>query len=126
MSAHFDEQKLMERMDEDVEFLEDMVALFERDAPTLLEEIHRAAAARDAEAMMRPAHTLKGMLGNLAAGPASAAARAVEEMARENELAEVDVSLQVLQRETEQLTDALHKFVQASKQSAPIDENKST
>jgi HPt (histidine-containing phosphotransfer) domain-containing protein len=113
MSGVFDEEALMDNLDGDIEFLEETVAMLDEDYPPLLDEIRQAAAARDAAALVQPAHTLKGMLANFCAAPAEAAARELEFKARENRLADVDTAVQMLQQETEQLRDALHSFVQA-------------
>jgi two-component system sensor histidine kinase/response regulator len=48
-----------------------------------VEQIRAALAAEDAERATRLAHTLKGVAGNLGAGPVQAAAAAVEELLRD-------------------------------------------
>ena len=115
MPDEFDESALMDRVDQDLEFLEETVEMLEEDAPTLLDAIHQAATARDAEALVKPAHALKGMLANFCAGPAEAAARELEVRGREHRLDDVDAAVQVLQGRTEQLRTALQAFVQAHK-----------
>lgn len=116
MAEVFDKQALMENLDDDIEFLQETVEMLEEDYPSLMEAIREAAAAGDAAALVRPAHTLKGMLANFCAGPAEAAARELEVRGRENQMAEVDTAVQELQRETELLREALHSFVQTRKQ----------
>lgn len=115
MSELFDEHALMDRVDGDLEFLDETIAMLDEDAPPLLDQVRMAAQARDAEALVGPAHALKSMLGNFCAGPAEEAARKVEVMGREKQLAEVDAAVQALQREAEQLKDALKAFLQTRK-----------
>ena len=111
MSDAFDENALMERVDADVEFLEETIAMLDEDSPALLEQIRAAAQSRDAAALVSPAHALKGMLANFCAPSAEAAAREVEVMGREERLAHVDAAVEKVQRETARLKEALHQFL---------------
>lgn len=111
MSDILDETELMARVDGDVEFLEETVVMLDEDGPALLEEILAAAAAKDAAALIKPAHALKGMVSNFCAGSAEAAARELEMMGREQRLADVDAAAQRAQREVERLREALHQLL---------------
>jgi HPt (histidine-containing phosphotransfer) domain-containing protein len=111
MFAAFDENALMDRVDGDVEFLEETIAMLDEDSPALLEQIRAAANARDAAALVKPAHALKGMLANFCAEPAETAVRALETMGREERLTDVDVAVARVEDETVRLTKALHQFL---------------
>ena len=111
MADAFDENALMERVDGDVEFLDETVAMLDEDSPALLDEIRAAAESGDAAALVKPAHALKGMLANFCAEPAEAAARALETMGREERLAGVDSAVDCVRSETERLRKALHEFI---------------
>jgi HPt (histidine-containing phosphotransfer) domain-containing protein len=113
MTDVFDENALVDRVDGDLEFLEETVAMLDEDAPGLLEAIQAAAASGDAAALVKPAHALKGMLANFCAEPAETAAREVETLARQEQLADVAPAVETLRRETEQLQHALHRFLKA-------------
>jgi HPt (histidine-containing phosphotransfer) domain-containing protein len=113
MSDAFDEDALVDRVDGDLEFLQETNAMLDEDSPALLEEIHAAIRSRDAAALVKPAHALKGMLANFCAEPAEAAARELEIMGREERLAKVAAAADRVQRETEQLRAALHQFLKA-------------
>ena len=113
MSDAFDEDALMDRVDGDLEFLDETVAMLDEDSPVLLEEIRAAVRSRDAAALVKPAHALKGMLANFCAEPAEAAARELELMGREERLVDVAMSADRVQRETQQLQAALHDFLKA-------------
>ena len=77
MQDAFDENALMDRVDGDVEFLEETISMLDEDSPALLEQIRTAAASRDAENLVQAAHALKGMLANFCAEPAEAACRGI-------------------------------------------------
>ena len=111
MSDVFDEKALMDQLDDDVEFLAETVAMLGEDSPALLEQIRVAAGSGDAAALVKPAHTLKGMLGNFCAEPAETAARELETMGREERLADVQAAIDKAQRETQQLIDALKQYL---------------
>lgn len=79
----WDLKELMERLDGDEEFLRELLVIFQKDAPTNLADCRRALAAGDFPGLTRAAHTLKGMLKNLAMGAAAQTAAALETAARE-------------------------------------------
>ena len=64
MAQLFDEAELMERVDDDVEFLADTVQMLETDGRALMVELKTALASDNAPAIGRTAHTLKGMISN--------------------------------------------------------------
>ena len=111
MSDVFDETTLMGRVDDDLEFLAETIAMLDEDSPSLLKQIQTAAAARDAAALVTSAHALKGMVANFCAPSAEAAARELEFMGREDRLADVEAAADRVQQETERLREALHEFL---------------
>ena len=115
MSEVFDERALMERVDDDIEFLEETISMLDEDSPDLLRQIQEAAAQVDADAVVGPAHTLKGMLANFCATSAETAACEVEMMGREHCMINIESAVAALQRETERLRDALRRFLEAAK-----------
>lgn len=111
MAEAFDKDALMERVDNDVEFLEETIAMLDEDAPGLIEEIQSAAATGNAEALVKPTHALKGMLANFCAESAESAARDLEAMARQGQLEGADKAVEKVQQETARLSEALHQFL---------------
>ena len=111
MPDAFDDHALMERVDGDLEFLEETIAMLDEDSPALLDEIYAAAGSGDAAALIRPGHALKGMLANFCAEPAETAARELETMGREGRLTDVDRAVDRVRSETERLRTDLHKFL---------------
>lgn len=115
MTQVFDEQALMDRVDGDVEFLQETVTMLDEDSPSLIQAIRAAAVSRDAEALAGSAHALKGMVSNFCAAPAEAAAREVEAMGRTQQLSDVQRAVDTVQQETDRLRSALSLFLEAKR-----------
>lgn len=115
MQPAFDHDELMERIDGDIEFLEESIEMLEEDADPLLVQIREATATRDANALVTPAHTLKGMLSNFCAEAAERAALELEMRGRENRLEDVDTLVDSLDEETSRLRAELKTFVGAQR-----------
>jgi len=113
MSEIFDRNELMERVDGDIEFLQETIAMLDEDCPTLFAQIRAAAASGDAEQLAAAAHALKGMLANFCAEPAEAAARELEMMGRNGQLTGVEVATEQMQLELDRLQKALHEFLRS-------------
>jgi HPt (histidine-containing phosphotransfer) domain-containing protein len=109
----FDQDELMERIDGDVEFLEESIEIFDEDATPLLEKIREAGGARDAAALVTPSHTLKGMLSNFCALAAEQAARDLEMRGRDNRLGDCDALVATLDDEMKKLRAELQSFLEA-------------
>jgi HPt (histidine-containing phosphotransfer) domain-containing protein len=93
-----DDHELLARVDDDRALLNKLVELFFEESPRVLAMVKQAAAAQDFAEVERAAHRLSGMLLNLAAHPASAAARALEASARRQDLAEAPALIGELER----------------------------
>ena len=78
----------LRRLEGDRQLLTDIVQLFLEDSPALLETIDANLQSGDAEQVERAAHSLKGLAANLDAKATMAAAWAVEQAARRQQLAE--------------------------------------
>jgi HPt (histidine-containing phosphotransfer) domain-containing protein len=115
MTAAFDQEELMDRLDGDIEFLEESIEMLDEDLPPLLEQIQAAIAALDANSLMTSAHTLKGMLSNFCADVAERAAYDIEMCGRENRMDNVDTLAKTLSVETERLKADLRAFLVVSK-----------
>ncbi len=111
MTNVLDENALMDRVDGDVEFLEETVVMLDEDSPPLLDQIQRAVVANDAAALVKPAHALKGMVSNFCAPRSEEAARELERMGRQEHLAGVEAAAECARQEIELLREALHRFL---------------
>jgi HPt (histidine-containing phosphotransfer) domain-containing protein len=102
---------LMDRLEGDRELLQELVALYLEDEPGLLDQIARAVDSKDADALRRSAHTLKGSVGNFCAPGAHAAALALEDAGRSGELKAASVLFDRLRQELVSVRVALTGLV---------------
>jgi HPt (histidine-containing phosphotransfer) domain-containing protein len=70
----------------DTAFVRDLVDAYESDSAELIDAIEAAVAAADADALVRPAHTLKSSSATLGAMTLSGTARVLEVAARSGTL----------------------------------------
>ena len=111
MSEMFDRAELMDRVDNDAEFLADTVEMLGEESPALFEQLRAALASGDPAALATAAHTLKGMLGNFCAEPAREAAAELEALGRAGGLDGAAEALDRVERLTTELDAALRAFV---------------
>jgi protein-histidine pros-kinase len=111
MPRVFDEKELLERIDNDWDFLADTVQMLQSDGRALLEEIQRASGAGDAPAVGRAAHTLKGMISNFCAQGAQANAFEVEKIGKSGDLSNAPAAIEVLHDAVEGLIKELNEFL---------------
>jgi len=81
-----DHHALLEGFDGSRALLKEMARLFLADYPQRVEEIKESIRRRDATALARAAHALKGSVGNFAAKEASAIAQRLENIGRNGQL----------------------------------------
>jgi PAS domain S-box-containing protein len=102
-----DRGRLLARLEGDTGLLEEIVRLYHVTCPQLLIELRAAAAARDGQALLRSAHTLKGMVDNFGLASVTQALVALEAMAREGRLDGLETALEAAIREVGRLDEAL-------------------
>ena len=113
MAQLFDEAELMERVDDDVEFLADTVQMLETDGRALMVELKTAIASGDAPAIGRTAHTLKGMISNFCSPAVQTLAFDVEKAGKAGDGAGAAAASAKLEPELEALIVELAAFVRA-------------
>jgi len=91
----------------DEQFLDEVIALFQQDAPRLLGEVREAVTQGDAGGLRQAAHALKGSAGYVAARPTVEAAQRLETIGARGDLAEAANAFADLERELGRLTAAL-------------------
>jgi CheY-like chemotaxis protein len=106
-SALFDRHELLERAGHDDEIVASMMSIWARDAPALLSQIGAAIDAADAKSVGDHAHSLKGMLGTVAAHAIADTAQQVETAGREDDLPAARQQLATLHEEVGALSEAL-------------------
>ena len=111
MPRAFDGAELLERVDNDWEFLGNTVRMLAADGPALLEEIRRSGDAGDAPSVGKAAHTLKGMISNFCAPDTQAGALAVEEIGKSGDLSSLRPVLQSLETQVLSLIADLNDFL---------------
>ena len=73
-----DKKALREQFDGDPELLQEVKAILQEDCPKRMDEARQALAASDPEGLARAAHSIKGAVSTLAAGPARKVAAQLE------------------------------------------------
>ena len=106
-SQVLDRNALMERVDGDVDFLQEIAGLFLEDCPKLLADIRSAVTGGDAHGLEHAAHTLKGSISNFGAEPARQAALRLEALGRSGDLKPAPEALSTLEEEVQRFTTAL-------------------
>lgn len=86
----------LSRVDGDEDLLREIAVLFLDDYPNLEANIREAVALRDAKALERASHTLKGSVANFAADAVFRAAFNLEMMGRSRDLSGVEAAFQQL------------------------------
>jgi HPt (histidine-containing phosphotransfer) domain-containing protein len=113
MAQWFDEAELMERVDNDLEFLADTVQMLETDGRALMVELRTAVTSGDAPAVGRTAHTLKGMISNFCSPAVQSLALDVEKAGKAGDGAGAAAASARLEPELEALLVELVAFVRS-------------
>jgi HPt (histidine-containing phosphotransfer) domain-containing protein len=114
MGDIFDQEALLDRVDNDREFLAETVEMLEEDGPDLLGQIRSAIDAGDSESLSVAAHTYKGMVANFCADSTAEAALRLEMMGKHGDLAGASEAFAVLEDLARQLATALQELVQGA------------
>ena len=102
-----DREELMNRLDGDMELLEELFELFVEDYPQFLADIETAILHRDGQKLKQAAHTLKGAVGNFAAKKAFDLAFRLEMMGQEGDFQDAEPVFRDLNRAVEEIKEAL-------------------
>lgn len=110
LSHIIDREAFLERLGGDEDLAKQLIDMLLRDLPKLSQAVTQAVGARQAAALERSAHALKGAVANFSAEPAVQAAQRLENMGRDGDLhgcVEAEVHLQT---ELHRLADVLPKL----------------
>ena len=110
----FDEQEILARVGNDLDFMAEMVRVLATDGPAVLDEIRCVAASGDAPGVRWAAHALRGMVSGVCAPRAQASVLAIERMGREGNLAGAPAAVEDLREQLDSLIAALNAFVVAA------------
>ena len=103
----------------DPELLKDIVATFLEACPGMLNAIREAIRNRDAPALWRAAHTLKGSMRSAGVTRAADRAQQLEAMAKAGDFQEAEALSAELEQEASQVTVAFERFLQETCVAAP-------
>jgi len=81
-------RELMERLEDDHEFFRELLVMFREDSLATLDKARHAMALGDFDQLSRAAHTMKGMLKNLAMNASAEIAAELEQRARDRQPSE--------------------------------------
>src|SRR5262249_11726235 len=112
--AVLDRAIALSRVGGDAELLQEMAQLFLEECPSQRESVRAAVRARDAKAVERSAHSLKGSVGNFGAAAAHQAAFALEVLGRNGQLDNVDDALNQLESALDQLQPEMESLAQSA------------
>jgi two-component system sensor histidine kinase/response regulator len=104
------------RVEGDKALLADLAKLFCEESPRMLAAVRTAVASKDADALERAAHSLKGSVATFAAANAFEAALKLERLGRAKELTGAEKVCAVLSAEVERLRADLEDWVEQQKQ----------
>src|SRR5678815_5619588 len=96
MSQLFDDKELLERVDNDWDFLAETVEMLSTDGPGLLDAIRQSIASGDAAAVGRAAHTFKGLVANFCAPDTQASAFDMERAGKSGDLSGAPAAIEDL------------------------------
>src|SRR5262249_57965870 len=94
--------------------LKEVVQVFLDSYPGMLAEVKQAVDRRDAVALQRAAHALKGAVANFGAKVASEAAQRLETLGHDRDLADADRAYTALAEALERLRPALARLAEGS------------
>jgi HPt (histidine-containing phosphotransfer) domain-containing protein len=107
-----DRNALINRVEGDMELLSDIIELFKQDSVRQIAAIRDAIGKRQADAVRRAAHTLKGTCGNLGAPEAAARALELERLAATGDLSRAQDILRALEVQIERAAKLLDDLKQ--------------
>lgn len=109
-----DRAMALTRVGGDEELLQEMAQLFLEEYPAQIGAVRKAVEARDAKAIERSAHSLKGSVGNFAAGATHHAALMLEIQGRNGDLANLDAAMSELETSLRELLPELERLAHNS------------
>lgn len=105
---------LMQRVDDDRELLAELFFIFKTVFPAHLERLNAAIGRNETAQVESESHALKGMLLNLSAPRAAAAASALEQMGRDYHTDGLKPAFAELQAEVQALLSQINKYAIAA------------
>ena len=111
----FDRSCALANTGDDVELLADLIETYFEDAPQKVRDLGAAVARRDANAVWRLAHAMKGTLGVFGAQKAAACARLLETLGHDNQLFGAAVVFESLTAALDRLHVGLRAYLEQAR-----------
>jgi two-component system sensor histidine kinase/response regulator len=105
--AIIDLTELLARVENDRELMRELLLIFKEEFPRHLQDLRAAVDSLDCEKVATAAHTLKGMLANLAASAAAGAAARLEQIGRSREVTQIQEAFVALENASKELLSQL-------------------
>jgi HPt (histidine-containing phosphotransfer) domain-containing protein len=102
--------ELLTRVENDHELLRELVDIFKKDLPDLLQSLQKSVAREDMKNVEATSHALKGMLAGLSVTQAAATASRIERMGREGRMSGITDALTFLESELADLLPELDAY----------------
>ena len=109
----FNHGEMLNRLGDDLELVTELIELFLEESPKLLVDVQIAVQRRDAKAIERTAHRLKGSAGNFGMNATVKTAMRLEVLGRTGDLSDADATCQALCDELRQLQEELDQWSEA-------------
>ncbi len=105
--------ELLQRVEGDLQLLQDLVEVFREDLPGRLRALRDALERDDLDAVLAGAHAIKGSVSTFAAAAAYEAASQLEDLARSGKDDGLKTATDVLEREISRLQPALREILES-------------
>jgi HPt (histidine-containing phosphotransfer) domain-containing protein len=102
--------ELLTRVENEHELLCELIDIFKKDLPCLLQSLQKSVAREDTKNVEATSHALKGMLSGLSVTQAAATASRLEQMGREGRTSELTDVLALLESELADLLPELDVY----------------
>jgi len=102
-----DLEELLGRVENDRPLMRDLMLIFKEEFPRNWQVLREAVASRNANGVATAAHTLKGMLSNMAAREAAEAAAKIERYGRNKEMEKFEEGMAHFEKIAEELSRQL-------------------
>lgn len=103
-------QELMNRVDGNVNLLDQMVKLFFKVSPVLIMRIEDGILRHDVEQVRHAAHNLKGMVSNFASSAIVDTIQTIESIGESKDFSNADALIQALKNQWDDLSQALQEI----------------
>jgi two-component system, sensor histidine kinase len=106
---------LLERVDNDHDFLCELIGLFKEEFPPVLQSLKQSVVCEDVKKVEVTSHALKGMLSELSVTRAAAIASRLEQLGRDGETSGMTETLALLEHEVANLFPELDGYAAEAK-----------